>query len=122
MQAVRSKNTGPEMAVRKLLHAAGYRYRLHRSDLPGCPDIVFPGRRKVIFIHGCFWHGHDCQRGARVPKSNSEYWIGKIKRNRVRHVRALEHLREDGWRGLTVWECQMKNAEVLLRRLKRFLS
>ncbi len=108
MQAVKSENTGLELKVRRLLHAAGYRYRLHRKDLPGSPDIVFPGRRKVIFVHGCFWHGHDCPRGARVPKTNARYWSRKIERDRERDRLSLEALDEVGWRHLVVWECETK--------------
>jgi DNA mismatch endonuclease (patch repair protein) len=85
MRAVRSEDTRPEMLIRRILHGLGYRYRLHDKTLPGKPDLVFTGRRKVVFVHGCFWHGHDCARGARVPKSNADYWTGKIGRNRERH-------------------------------------
>jgi len=121
MQAVKSKDTAPEMKVRRLLHANGYRYRLHRRDLPGCPDLVFSNRRKVIFIHGCFWHGHDCARGARVPKSNTAYWTSKISRNRTRHKEAKRKLRGDGWHILTLWECEL-NALNLMKRLRKFLD
>jgi DNA mismatch endonuclease (patch repair protein) len=120
MQAVRSKDTAPEMIVRKLLHSEGYRYRLHRSDLPGCPDIVFGTRRKVIFVHGCFWHGHKCARGARVPKSNTSYWTSKVRRNRIRDAEVVEKLAADGWCVLVLWECEMDSR--LKGRLKRFLE
>lgn len=122
MQAVKSEDTGPEWTVRRLLHAAGYRYRLHAKDLPGHPDLVFPGRRKVIFVHGCFWHGHDCARGARVPKTNTEYWTRKIARNRNRDQDTAERLKELGWEAQIVWECEIKDREILLQKLELFLQ
>jgi len=122
MQAVKSKDTAPEYLVRSVVHAAGYRYRLHRRDLPGCPDLVFAGRRKVIFVHGCFWHGHDCPRGARVPKSNTAYWTTKVARNRERDARAARRLRAHGWGVLTLWECKLRNRSTLLGRIARFLE
>lgn len=122
MQAVKSADTGPEMKVRRLLHALGYRYRLHRKDLPGAPDIVFPGRRKVIFIHGCFWHGHDCRRGARVPAANRDYWVSKIERNRRRDALSHEALRQAGWETLTLWECGLRDAAALQTQLTAFLG
>ncbi len=124
MRAVRSKNTTPEMVVRKLLHAAGYRFRLHRKDLPGSPDLVFPSRRKIIFVHGCFWHGHDCKRGARQPKTNADYWIAKIARNQARDRHALAALDAMGWSSTIVWECQtsMKTQAELMDSLVRFLE
>jgi DNA mismatch endonuclease (patch repair protein) len=121
MQAVKSKDTGPELAVRRMLHARGFRYRLHRRDLPGCPDLVFPGRRKVVFIHGCFWHGHDCARGARTPKSNTSYWAQKVGRNRVRDADAAEQLLVEGWDVLIVWECEVRRPD-LFNRLAAFLE
>jgi len=121
MRAVKAKDTKPEWIVRRLLHAAGFRYRLHAKDLPGKPDIVFPSRRKVIFVHGCFWHGHDCARGARMPKTNADYWSAKIARNVERDARHLEALRVDGWRTLVVWECEIRKP-TLLARLKRFVG
>jgi DNA mismatch endonuclease, patch repair protein len=121
MQAVKSRNTSPELLVRRLLYSLGYRYRLHRRDLPGCPDLVFNRRKKVIFIHGCFWHGHDCQRGARVPKSNRHYWIEKVTRNRQRDAAATESLIEKGWTILILWECELKERMALSRRLQAFL-
>ena len=121
MQAVKSKNTAPELIVRRFLHARGFRYRLHRKDLPGCPDLVFPSRRKVIFIHGCFWHGHDCARGARMPKTNAEYWAAKIGRNRARDAEHLKMLRSDGWRTLVLWECELRKPRYQ-RRLAGFLE
>jgi len=122
MQAVKSKNTAPELFLRKMLHAQGYRYRLHRRNLPGCPDLVFPGRRKVIFIHGCFWHGHDCPRGARVPKTNQDYWVPKIVRNRTRDAKNQAMLAGAGWEVLTVWECETHNPAAIAERLQAFLT
>ena len=123
MQAVRSKDTGIEMRIRRSLHAQGYRYRLHKKELPGCPDLVFGSRRKVIFIHGCFWHGHTCARGKRVPKSNTEYWTKKISRNKARDADALERLCESGWKVSVVWECELtKNADAVFKRVSGFLG
>ncbi len=121
MRAVKGKDTAPELAVRRLLHARGYRYRLHRRDLPGNPDLTFPARRKVIFIHGCFWHGHDCKRGARTPKTNTDYWAAKIARNVARDRRCLDDLAREGWQACVVWECEIADAEALIGRLSRFL-
>ena len=107
MRSVKSKDTKPEITLRKALFALGYRYRLNVKDLPGKPDLVFPKHKSVLFVHGCFWHGHDCKRGRRVPKTNTDYWLGKIQKNRERdqkNKRALEAL---GWRVLTVWECSI---------------
>jgi DNA mismatch endonuclease (patch repair protein) len=109
MRRVRSRDTTPELKVRKALTAMGLRYRLHRKDLPGSPDIVMPGRRLAIFVHGCFWHGHDCARGARIPKANQDYWLAKIGRNRDRDTRNAEALAALGWRVLVLWECEMKS-------------
>src|SRR5262249_1476100 len=122
MRSVKSTNTKPELAVRRLLHRLGYRFRLHREDLPGKPDLVFPSRRKVIFIHGCFWHGHDCKRGARKPKQNAVYWSAKIERNVVRDRANLKILGAAGWQILTVWECEIKAHDELCSRLKAFLG
>lgn len=109
MRRVRAKDTGPEMTVRRALTAMGARYRLHRKDLPGSPDIVMPGRKLALFVHGCFWHGHDCPRGARAPKANADYWAAKIGRNRARDLRNLADLAERGWRCEVIWECEMKS-------------
>jgi len=124
MRAVRSVDTRPEMIVRRLLHAMGYRYRLHRRDLPGAPDIVFAGRRKLIFVHGCFWHGHDCARGARMPAANADYWRSKITRNLARDADHLAALRQAGWQPLVVWECQLKvrDRPALTALLRAFLE
>jgi DNA mismatch endonuclease (patch repair protein) len=121
MSRIASKHTAPELAVRKLLSAMGYRYRLHRRDLPGKPDIVFVGRKKAIFVHGCFWHGHGCRIG-KLPKSRVEFWTGKMKMNRTRD-RSNEHaLRSAGWKVLTVWQCEIKNEVPLREKLVRFLG
>jgi len=122
MRAVTSENTTPEVTVRKLLHSLGYRYRLHVRGLPGTPDIVFAPRRKAVFINGCFWHGHDCARGARVPKSNADYWIAKIARNRARDGKTRQRLKSAGWAVLVVWECELRDKTRLTKRLSRFLS
>ena len=124
MRRIRNKGMKPEMAVRRLVHGMGYRYRLHRKDLPGKPDLVFPGRRKVIFVHGCFWHQHpdtSCKI-TRLPKSNLDYWLGKLQRNKERDREHQEKLRELGWDVMTVWECEVKNAEYTAIRIKSFLE
>lgn len=121
MQAVKSKNTQPELTVRKALFALGYRFRLHRRDLPGTPDIVFPARKKVIFVHGCFWHGHDCKRG-RAPKSREDFWGKKLEKNRLRDKRNRTELECLGWSACIVWECEIRNIEMLLKRLQTFLK
>ncbi|MFZ5931884.1 MAG: very short patch repair endonuclease [Pseudomonadota bacterium] len=122
MQAVKSKDTAPEMAVRRMAFAMGCRYRLHRKDLAGKPDLVFASRRKVIFVHGCFWHGHDCRRGARTPKTNRDYWQAKIARNRARDGATRVALAEAGWEVLTIWECETREPNVLRNTLSRFLK
>lgn len=122
MRAVKSQNTRPEMIVRRLIYALGHRYRLHASDLPGKPDIVFRSRSKVVFVHGCFWHGHDCPRGARPPRHNAEYWSAKIGRNRSRDAETAAQLTQMGWASLVVWECEIKHKEQLACRLSDFLG
>lgn len=122
MRSVPAKDTSPELRLRKSLHGLGYRYRLHRRDLPGKPDIVFPSRRKVIFVHGCFWHGHDCKRGARVPKTNTDYWTGKISRNRERDREHCRKLNELGWSNMIVWECELRESPQLMDRIVQFLD
>lgn len=112
MQAVRTKDTGPEWTVRRWLHSRGYRYRLHPKNLPGRPDIVLPGKRLAIFVHGCFWHGHGCSKG-KAPKSRLEYWAPKLEANRARDARKARELGEFGWRVLTIWQCEV-NDEVAL--------
>ncbi|NML04186.1 DNA mismatch endonuclease Vsr [Sphingomonas sp. G-3-2-10] len=122
MRSVRSHNTTPELTVRKAVTSLGFRYRLHRKSLPGCPDLVFAGRRKVIFVHGCFWHGHDCKRGSRIPKTNASYWTAKIQRNRDRDCASNSALNADRWRVLVIWECEIRDREELLRRIAEFLA
>ncbi len=122
MRRVKGRNTTPELMVRKALTALGARYRLNRKDLPGSPDIVMPGRGLAIFVHGCFWHGHDCARGSRVPKANRDYWVGKVARNKARDAAAVEALSAGGWRVETIWECDLKDAAALRRRLAELLT
>lgn len=122
MRAVRSGNTEPEMRVRRIAHRLGCRFRLGRRDLPGKPDLTFPGRRKVIFVHGCFWHQHQgCQRGS-APKSNVGFWRPKLVRNKARDAEQLAAVKKRGWRVLVIWECQTKDEKRLAARLRRFLS
>jgi DNA mismatch endonuclease (patch repair protein) len=118
MRRVKGKDTSIELRVRKLLTRLGLRYRLHRRDLPGSPDVVMAGRRTAVCVHGCFWHGHDCARGARVPKANTDYWLRKIGRNRERDAAARTALDEAGWRTVVVWECELKDEAVLEARLR----
>jgi DNA mismatch endonuclease (patch repair protein) len=108
MRAVKGRDTTPELAVRRILHAAGVGYRLGGRGLPGRPDLVMQGRRVAVFVHGCFWHGHDCARGARAPKANADYWTAKIGRNRARDAAAAAALADAGWRVVTVWECGIR--------------
>ena len=124
MAAIRSKNTKPEMIVRRIVYNFGYRYRLHRKDLPGKPDLVFGPRRAVIFVHGCFWHLHP-KAGcldARKPKSNKTYWLPKLKRNVERDAHNLEALQRLGWRVLVIWDCETKNAQCVARTIADFLG
>ena len=120
MQAVRTRDTGPEMIVRRLLHRLGYRYRLHRKDLPGRPDVAFLSRRKAIFVHGCFWHGHGCPKG-RLPKSRLDYWEPKLSGNKERDKRREEELRSMGWDVLVIWQCETADLGDLAGRLHGFL-
>lgn len=122
MRAVKAKNTTPEMAVRRLIHSMGYRYALHVSKLPGKPDIVLTSKRKIIFVHGCFWHNHNCKRGRRPPATNSIYWNTKRKRNQSRDRVHLKRLREEGWKVLVVWECQIQDLGSLRRKLSGFIK
>ena len=124
MSRIKSSNTTVELAVRRLIHGMGYRYRLHGKGLPGKPDIVFGPRRKVIFVHGCFWHQHpsdDCV-DSRLPKSNLGYWQPKLERNQMRDSRNEQALVESGWTPFTVWECELKNTEALCARIRQFLD
>ena len=122
MRRVRGRDTGPELVVRRLVHGMGYRYRLHRSDLPGKPDLTFPKLRKVIFVHGCFWHGHVCRAGKNVPSSNEAYWLTKLARNKKRDAAARRRLRRLGWKTLVIWECQLRDMAALRERLVKFLG
>ena len=122
MRRVPSRDSSAEMAVRRLLTRMGLRYRLHRKDLPGHPDIVFVGRRLAIFVHGCFWHGHDCPRGARAPKTNAGYWQAKIQRNRLRDARVQAELAAMTWRAEVVWECELKDQVGLRQRMAACLG
>ena len=121
MRRVKGSDTTPERKVRRALHAAGIGYRLGGCGLPGKPDVVMKGRRVALFVHGCFWHGHDCARGARQPKANADYWVAKIGRNRARDVRVQAELEAAGWRVETVWECCLKDRDLaeLIARLRR---
>ncbi|MBI3664250.1 MAG: DNA mismatch endonuclease Vsr [Acidobacteria bacterium] len=121
MSLIRSRNTKPEIAVRRLVHGLGYRFRLH-GKLAGRPDLVFRSKAKVIFVHGCFWHLHrGCPR-CRPPKSRLAYWRPKLRRNAVRDTQVRRALRRSGWRSLVVWECELENAARLTRKLRRFLD
>lgn len=122
MRRVKGKDTTPELKVRRALTALGARYRLNRKDLPGSPDIVMAGRRLAIFVHGCFWHGHDCARGSRVPKANREYWTAKVARNAARDARTAAELGARGWRVETIWECDLKDEAALRVRLEGLLA
>jgi DNA mismatch endonuclease (patch repair protein) len=121
MAAVRVKNTRPELEVRRLLYGFGYRYRLHAADLPGRPDIVFRGRHCVIFVNGCFWHGHSCSRG-NPPSSNTGFWLPKIDKNRSRDRRVQRKLKKEGWRVLVIWECELKFPQRVLCKAAKFLG
>jgi DNA mismatch endonuclease (patch repair protein) len=122
MRRVKGADTTPELVVRRALTRLGARYRLHRKDLPGRPDVVLPGRKLALFVHGCFWHGHDCARGARVPKQNRDYWVAKVGRNVARDAKSREALAALGWRVETIWECDLKDAAALEGRLARLLA
>lgn len=122
MRAVKGRDTKPELLVRRLLRDIAPGYRLCRRDLPGAPDISYNGRKKAIFVHGCFWHGHDCKRGARAPKANAEYWRQKIARNFSRDEAYLKSYAAMGWRVLTVWECETRDEAALSGRLRDFLQ
>ncbi len=123
MRAVKSANTTPELAVRRAAHALGLRFRLHRADLPGKPDLVFPARRTALFVHGCFWHGHHCARGARLPVTNRDYWLAKITRNIARDKASIAALKKLGWRAHVIWECETRDPDelqrLIIRKLKR---
>ena len=122
MRAVHAKDTAPELFVRSMLYRLGYRFRLHLRTLPGAPDIVIPGRKRVIFVHGCFWHRHTNCNLARLPKSRLGFWVPKLEGNRTRDKRNSRALSRKGWKVLTIWECQVKRRERLLSRITRFLN
>jgi len=121
MSRIRGRDTAPEMLVRRLLHRAGYRYRLHARELPGRPDLVFPSRRKVIFVHGCFWHGHRCRYGRVRPHTNAAFWSAKLAGNVQRDRTVRSELTGAGWKTLVIWECELRDQVRSLRRLKAFL-
>ena len=121
MSRIGSKHTKPELIVRSLLHRLGYRFRLHRKELPGKPDIVFIGRKKAIFVHGCYWHGHGCKIG-KPPKSNLEFWLPKIERNRERDARKRSELEQIGWQVEEIWQCEIKDSQLLTERLRNFIG
>jgi DNA mismatch endonuclease (patch repair protein) len=121
MSAIRKKDTKAELVVRRLLHVMGYRFRLHRRDLPGCPDVVLPRHRAVVMVHGCFWHRHANCRHANLPRSRTEYWLPKLARNVERDKRSIAALEALGWRVLVVWECELGNLASLRDRLSTFL-
>lgn len=122
MRNVKRHDTAPEISLRKYLFSQGYRYRIHRRDLPGRPDVVFPGRRKVVFVHGCFWHGHEGCRKSRLPKTRTAYWRNKIANNVARDGRAITLLEEQGWRVLVAWECEIRRHGDFIDRLHSFLD
>lgn len=122
MSAIRGRDTKPEKAVRSLVYSLGYRYRLHYKKLPGRPDMVFVARRKVIFIHGCYWHMHECPYGRVIPKTNTEFWQTKRRSNVERDVKNLAELEAAGWQVLIVWECQTRDKAALEIKLKEFLG
>ena len=123
MKRIRGRDTKPELIVRKILRQLGFSgYRLHRTELPGKPDIVFIGRRKAILVHGCFWHGHSCKIGIRKPLSNTDYWLPKIARTQLRDTRNSEQLKALGWKVLVLWECELKDVGTLSNQLTIFMS
>ncbi|MGE4441037.1 MAG: very short patch repair endonuclease [Desulfomicrobium sp.] len=122
MSRIRSKDSGPEMRLRRLIYRLGYRYRLHVKDLPGTPDLVFPSRRAVIFMHGCFWHHHEGCKLARLPKSKLDFWKKKLESNKNRDASQQLRLHELGWRVLVVWECELDDADRLTMTIRHFLD
>ena len=122
MSLVKGKNTKTEMVVRSLIHRLGYRYRLHGAHLPGRPDLIFSSRRKVVFIHGCFWHRHKGCKLARLPKSRCDFWIPKLEGNRKRDIKNQRALRKIGWKYLVIWECEITDAELIRDRVRAFLG
>jgi DNA mismatch endonuclease (patch repair protein) len=122
MRRIRSKDTAPELALRRLVWSLGYRYRTNRRDVPGNPDLTFIGRRRAIFLHGCFWHRHRCTMGQRTPKSRIKFWLDKFDRNVARDKVVMRELRSCGWRSMVVWECELRNAARVEKRVKAFLD
>ena len=122
MSAIKSKNTKPEIKVRKVLHSMGYRFRLHRKDLPGSPDIVLPKYKTVIFVHGCFWHRHENCKYASNPKTRKEFWENKFKTNVKRDKEIQEKIKNIGWKSVVIWECEVRNIESIEEKIKRFLN
>jgi DNA mismatch endonuclease (patch repair protein) len=121
MRSVGTRNTGPELLVRKIIHGLGLRFALHKRDLPGRPDIVLPKHRAIVFVHGCFWHGHKCPKG-QFPKSRLDFWVPKIEKNRKRDAESVKSLRKAGWRVLTVWQCETKKPGRLKQKLAKFFD
>lgn len=122
MQAVKCKDTKPEKTIRSILSNLGYRYRLQGKDLPGCPDLIFRRKKKAIFVNGCFWHGHQCPRGKRIPKNNKDYWVKKISGNVQRDAKNGQELAALGWKVLIVWECEIRNQDALKKQMIDFLE
>ncbi|MHB9004702.1 MAG: very short patch repair endonuclease [Coriobacteriia bacterium] len=123
MRRIRGKDTSPELTVRKLCRELGFTgYRIHRKELPGKPDLAWIGRKLAIFVHGCFWHAHDCSEGLRKPKSNQHYWIPKIERNQLRDTENIKNLRAAGWKVLIIWECELKESTSLSKKVLQFLQ
>lgn len=122
MASIKGRDTKPEKAVRSIIHRMGFRFSLHRADLPGKPDIVLPRHGKVIFVHGCFWHGHANCRKATIPATNTEFWTEKIVKNKARDVKVKRQLRQAGWKVLVVWECEIARSDKLLQKVKNFLE
>lgn len=122
MAKVKGQNTMPEMIVRSMIHRMGFRFSLHRKDLPGKPDIVLPKHRKIVLVHGCFWHGHVHCKKAMIPKSNVEFWTNKIETNRKRDRKVIYELRKSGWRVLVIWQCEIRRLDKLTAKLQRFFK
>jgi DNA mismatch endonuclease, patch repair protein len=122
MRAIKSHGTGPELLVRRIARSIAPGHRLHRKDIPGSPDLAWIGARRAVFVHGCFWHGHDCKHGSRVPKENRDYWVAKIAGNREGDARNVAALEGRGWKALVIWECGLKDADLIGERLAAFLS
>jgi DNA mismatch endonuclease (patch repair protein) len=122
MRRIRKRDTKPERVVRRVAHRLGYRYRLHRRDLPGTPDLIFPSRRKVVLVHGCFWHQHQCPLGSKQPRANAHYWLPKLARNRERDLAVERALRQLGWSVMVIWECETRDDSAVAVRLRRFLQ